>query len=127
MENKKLTLTKKKCSVIYVGKSNGNCYDLRVHGNIMQKADSSKYLGDIINKSGKVKENIADRVVKSVASFAVIQAILKDIPLGRLRTKSSLELRQAMFLNRVLFNCETWHNIKDADIAELNLIDNQLL
>ena len=127
MENKKLTLSKKKCSVIHVGKSTENCYDLRVHGDIMHKADSSKYLGDIINKSGKVKENIADRVVKAVASFAIIRAILEDIPLGRHRTEIGLELRQAMFLNRVLFNCETWHNIKDADIAELNLIDNQLL
>ena len=93
----------------------------------MHKADSSKYLGDIINKSGKVKENIADRVVKAVASFAVIRAILEDIPLVRHRTEIGLKLRQAMFLNHVLFNCETWHNIKDADIADLNLIDNQLL
>ena len=43
---------------------------------------SSKYLGDIINKSGKVRKNIGDRVVKAVASFAVIPAILEDIPLG---------------------------------------------
>ena len=27
----------------------------------------------------------------------------------------------------MLFNCETWHNIKDADFTQINTIDNQLL
>ena len=59
-----------------------------------------------------MKDNIEDRVVKAVASFAVIRAILEDIPLGRHRTEIGLELRQEMFLYRVLFNCEIWHKIK---------------
>ena len=35
--------------------------------------------------------------------------------------------RQALFINSVQFNCETWHNIKDADFTRINTIDNQLL
>ena len=65
--------------------------------------------------------------MKAVASFAVIQAILQDIPLGSYRTEIGLELRQALFLNSVLYNCETWHGLKTTDIADIKLIDNQLL
>ena len=65
--------------------------------------------------------------MKAVASFAIIRAILEDIPLGIYRTEIGLELRQALFLNSVLYNCETWHGLKVTDIAEIKLIDNQLL
>ena len=127
MENKKLKLSQEKCCVMHVGKTQGNCHELKVHGEKMHKADSTKYLGDIIHKSGKVNENIANRHVKAVASLSIIRAILEDIPLGKYRTEIGLELRQAMFINSVLFNSETWHGLKDADITQLNIIDHQLL
>ena len=119
IENKKLQLSQQKCSVIHVGKSSGNCYDLRVHGEKMHKVDSTKYLGDIIHKNSKVTTNMADCHVKAVASFSVIRAILEDIPLGIYRVEIGLELRQALFINSVLFNCETWHGIKDADFTQI--------
>ena len=81
IENKILQLSQQKCSVIHEGKSSGNCYDLRVHGEKMHKVDSTNYLGDIIHNS-KVTTNMVDRHVKAVASFSVIIAILEDIPLG---------------------------------------------
>ena len=85
----------------------------------MHVVDSTKYLGDIIHRSTKVTTNIAAQRVKAVASFAIIRAILQDIPLGIYRTEIGLELRQALFLNSVLYNCETWHGLKVTDIAEI--------
>ena len=93
----------------------------------MHNQDSTKYLGDLIHKNAKVGTNMAKRRVKAVASFSVIRAILEDIPLGTYRVEISLELRQALFINSVLYNCETWHGIKDPDITQINIIDNQLL
>ena len=58
IESKKPTLSKKKCSVIHVGKSGGNCHNLKVHGENMHQATSNKYLGDLVHKSGKIKENL---------------------------------------------------------------------
>ena len=52
---------------------------------------------------------------------------MQDIPLGIYRTEIGLELRQAIFLNSVLYNSETWHGLKMTDIAGIKLIDNQLL
>ena len=93
----------------------------------MQQVDSTKYLGDIIHKNSKVTTNMAERHVKAVVSFSVIRAILEDIPLDIYRVEIGLELRQALFINSVLFNCETWHGLKDTDITQINIIDNQLL
>ena len=127
MENKKLKLSKEKCSVIHVGKSRDKCHKLKVHGRSMQTTDCTKYLGDMIHKSTKVTANLAARLVKAVASFSVIRAILEDIPFGSYRFQVGLELRRALFVNSVLFNCETWHNLRDSDIKDLVLIDHQLL
>ena len=125
INNKKLKLSKEKCSVLHVGRVKEKCNILKTHNDKMHQVDSTKYLGDIIHKSGKVTTNIAERHMKAVASFAVIRAILQDIPLGSYRTEIGLELRQALFLNSVLYNCETWHGLKTADIADIKLIDNQ--
>ena len=43
------------------------------------------------------------------------------------RTKVGLELRQAWFFNSILLNMETWHNLKDNDLKEINKLDNFLL
>ena len=32
-----------------------------------------------------------------------------------------------MFINTVLINCEIWHGLKETDLADIKLIDNQLL
>ena len=127
INNKNLRLSKEKCSAIHVGKYRENCNVLKTHDKKMHQVDSTKYIGDIIHKRCKVTTNIAERHMKAVTSFAVIPAILQDIPLGSYRTEIGLELRQAIFLNSVLYNCETWHGLKTTDIADIKLIDNQLL
>ena len=110
-----------------MGKGVSKCHKLKVHGKSMQQTDCTKYLGDMIHKSTKVTANLAARLAKAVASFSVIRAILEDIPLGTYRTQVGLELRMALFVNSVLFNCETWHSLTESDLKNLKLIDHQLL
>ena len=43
-------------------------------------------------------------------------------PLQRQRLEIGLELRQAMFINTVLFNCETWHGLKETDLDDIKLL-----
>ena len=38
-----------------------------------------------------------------------------------------LKLREAMFLNGILFNSKVWHGVTSAQIASLEAIDNSLL
>ena len=105
-----------KCSVIHVGKHCRDCPQLKVHNKPMHKASSFKYLGDTVHKSGKNMINIIERRAKAYAIFAEIRAILEDVPLGKYRTQIGLQLRQAMFVNGVLFNTEVWHGLKPKDI-----------
>ena len=109
-----------------MGKIKDKCSEIKAHDAKIHQVDNAKYLGNIIRKSGKLTENLAERRVKGVASFSIIRAILEDIPLGRYRTEIGLELRKAMFLNSVLFNSETLHGLKATDITELDTLDKQI-
>ena len=70
----------------------------------MHKDSKIKYLGDTIHESGKVSYKIEERRSKGYAAFADIRAILEDVPLGKYRLPIGLQLRKALFVNRVLFN-----------------------
>ena len=70
----------------------------------MHKETSIKYLGDTVHESG----NLTERRAKANAIFPEIRAILEDVPLGKYRIQVGLQLRQAMFVNGVLFNSEIW-------------------
>ena len=102
VESKKLTLKQNTCSVIHVGKESV-CPELRVHDNKIHKEDSGTYLGNIIHKSGKVSHNISQRCIKAFSILAEIREIMQDVPLGKYKVKIGLQLRQAMFLNGVLY------------------------
>ena len=68
-----------------------------------------------------------ERRAKAYAIFAEIRAILEDVPLGKYRTEVGLHLRQALFINGVLFNSEIWHGVKSTAIDLLSIVDNQIL
>ena len=47
-----------------------------------------------------------------------IIAIITDIPLGKRRVKIGLKLRQAWFINGILFKSEAWSKINKSDIED---------
>ena len=93
----------------------------------MANSTKEKYLGDIISNKGTTKATIEERKAKGYATVAEILAILKDIPLGQHKLEIGLQLRQAMFLNGVLFNSEAWHDVSEDDMKALETIDEYLL
>ena len=64
---------------------------------------------------------------KGYGIISDIMYLLEAIPNGRHRTKVGLGLRQAWFLNSVLLNMETWHNLQDHQLKELKTLDNFLI
>ena len=127
IELKKLTLSKKKCKSIHIGKQIRECADLKVHNQRMENSDSEKYLGDFIEKSGKLKATIADRVAKGYDIVSEIQAIINEVPLGQYKLEIGLKLRQAMLINGMLYNSEAWHAITNDDITALQKVDEIFL
>ena len=52
--------------------------------------------------------------------------LIEAIPNGKHRTKVGLELRQPWFLNSILLDMESWHNLKDEQLKK-QIILYQLL
>ena len=127
VELEKLTLSKKKCHNVHVGKDGHNCPDLKVHGDIMINSKEETYLGDKIHKSGLLKHTIDDRVAKGYGAVTSILAIVNEVPLAHWRIQAGLHLREAMFLNGTLFNSEAWQGISDAEEEQLEKVDEALL
>ena len=127
MEMKKLTLSKKKCNRIHIGKVNEMCQELKVHETTMKNSEREKYLGDYIDKSGKIKATIDDRISKGWGILSEIKAIINEVPLGKYKVEIDLKLRQAMLVNGILYNSEAWHSVSLKDIESLEKIDEALL
>ena len=82
-----------------------------------------KYLGDIIHKDGKQHATFVERLAKGYGIVANILALLSDIPLGHRRIETGLELKQASFINGILYNCEIWQKLTEKDKMDLMKID----
>ena len=93
----------------------------------MDDTTKSKYLGDVLDKTGKVRANIEERRAKGFAIVNEILAIVEEIPLGRYRMEIGLNLRQAMLINGILYNSEAWHDINEKEIKRLEEVDEHLL
>ena len=93
----------------------------------MNNSNKEKYLGDILDNTGKVKATIADRVAKGYGVISEIRAILNEVPLGKYKLEIGLKLRQAMLINGILYNSEAWHSLSEQDILSLQRVDEMLL
>ena len=95
----KLTLSKKKCHNIHIGKQNVKCPALKVHGNKMENSTQERYLGDIVHNSGTNKASIDKRKSRGYGITSEILAIVNEIPLAHWKIQAGLSLRQAMLVN----------------------------
>ena len=93
----------------------------------MHIENSTKYLGEVFHNSGKTKFNIAERSAKAHAIISEIRRILTDVPIGRYKTQTGLQLRQDMFVKGVLNNSEVWQGLGAADITDSEKINHQLM
>jgi hypothetical protein len=104
-----------------------DCLELKVHDDKMYDSTNEKYLGDILDESGKIRQTVEERRGKGFAIVNEILAILEEVPLGKYKMEIGLKLRQAMLLNGVLFNSEAWHNVTDKEMRRLEEVDEYLL
>ena len=130
IESKKLKLNKNKCHKIHVQKNANQieaCQKLKVHDDEMEDSRREKYLGDIVDRTGSVKNTIEDRKNKGHGTVSEILAIINEIPLGQFKIEIGLKLREVMLINGMLFNSEAWHGISDVEIQMLERVDELLL
>ena len=147
---KKLQFGESKCHKIHIGKDKSICPDLYIdkwkveginkEGNnqsslgdvhdcmhLIKDSKQEKYLGDLIDDSGKNDANIDARVKKGLGIIKQINAILEDMCFGKHFFKVAKILRESLFLNSILLNSEAWCSVSKKNIEELERIDNTLL
>ena len=82
----KLKLSSAKCHNVHIGRDVSACHTLKVHGSPMAENRQEKYLGDIIDNSGKSEPNIEKRKSRGFGIVANILAIINEIPLRTLES-----------------------------------------
>ena len=118
---------KTKSHVLHVGKSNTLCPTLQVHGTDMGHVSEVTYLGDIISGDGRNTKNIRARIAKGHGKINDIMNILEKTSLGHDYIKIALLLRESLFLNSILTNCDVWVGLTKTEIEELEDLDLVLL
>ena len=86
-----------------------------------------KYLGDIIDSSGKIQPIINQRKAKGNRIVSEITSNITEVPFGKHKMKVAIKLREVMLINGILYNSKAWHSMTRKQIASLEAIDEALL
>ena len=128
MATKKLELGQDKCFQIHVGAQTPHlCPKLNVQNNQMKTTSSEKYLGDIINNSGKLNENIQARVNKANGTINTIISLINEIAFGHDTIQIALLFRNSMLINSILSSSEVLYGLTNDHIKKLEGCDKTLL
>ena len=77
-----------------------------------EEKSSEKYLGDLITNSGKIDENIQNRVNKGNGSVNSIISLLEEISFGDHYFEMAILFRNSMLINSLLFSSEVLYGVK---------------
>ena len=56
-----------------------------------------------------------------------IMDLLKNINFGKYYFKIAITLRESMFVNGLLTNCEVWHNLNESETKKFEELDRTLI
>ena len=90
----------------------------------MKVEELFRYLCDTFNSKGDNVAPCKRRVDKSVRSTIEIIPPCKETNFGKHQICSMITMYQSVFLPRLIYNCESWSNLTQKDIS--NLQDAQL-
>ena len=127
IEQDKQSFNGTKCHHMHVGKPSPLCPVLKAHSTEMDIVSQEKYVGDIVSFDGKHTKNIAARRSKGIGMTNEIMAILNSMFLGSHYFKVALMLRQAMLVQVLLTNSETWLRLSKENMKKLEGVDLLLL
>ena len=108
----------KKCELLAIGSDDAG-YTLDVSGRTIKHVSTVKYLGDIINAQGSNVDLIKSRVDRCHGSVAELISICKEAHFGQQQIEMMFLLYKAVFLPRMIYNCESWSKMTGRDIDEL--------
>ena len=128
-KKKKLTYSGTKCfSMVINGKNKVEAPNLEIDEvKKVLPASEVAYLGDIFNSKGNNDGLINDRLKRGTKAMIIISALMSEVDVGIYRISSFLLLYYSLFLATMLFNSQTWSNIRKQDIKALTTIQLKFL
>ena len=109
IECHRISLSKEKSSVLHIGKKSKcplPCPKLKVHKDIMDQKERTRYLGNIISSKGGLSEMIDDRRNQGWGKISTIMGILSEVDMGVHKLEVGLLLREAILISSLIFTAE---------------------
>ena len=128
-KRKKLSYSGTKCfSMVMNGKNKAEPTTLQIDDEkVVLPATLLAYLGDIFNSKGNNDGLIADRKKRGIKAMVTISALMAEVNLGIYRISTFLLLYWSLFLSTILFNSQTWSNLRKKDINTLTTLQLKFL
>ena len=93
----------------------------------MKGCEEIRFLGDLINKSGNINQNIEDRLNKAIGLRTKVKSLISGISLGSYHFEICMIMREAVYLNSILVNGETWYFMTQRQLEALEAADAAFL
>ena len=108
------------------GEGRNELEDLYDKRKLMKEVTDKKYLGDIISVDGKNEKNIRERINRSIGNTNKIVSTLSERPYGKYYFRAYQIIREGIMIGGLLNNAESWINITQKNIEDLEKTDLML-
>ena len=132
-DQKRLTFSADKCQLLRINpKPYSVGASLTVNNAQVKKVEFACYLGDYFNfyfNSGDNTTLCKECCLRTKGSAVELIALCKEIKFGKRKIENMLVLYKAVFLPRLIYNCEAWSNLDKDDYmmlqnSQLNYLSN---
>ena len=96
-------------------KCNGE--NLTVNNETIKVVNVAKYIGVSFNSKGSYADLSKDRVDRVMGSTHELLALCREVTFETQQIETMLILYQSVFLPRLIYNCESWSNLRTKDQA----------
>ena len=127
---KKLTLSGTKCFWMVLNRKlkDGEIPVLKINDEyFVIPTTEIVYLGDVFNSLGNNDGLMADRVRRGTKAMITIASLMAEIEVGVHHVNIMLLLYRSLFLSTMLFNSQTWSNLRQKDIDSLRKLQLKYL
>ena len=125
---KRLALNTSKCVQLAVNINKSDLPpNLIIDDEEIECVTSAKCLGDIFTGSGSNNKLVSDRVNRGKGIIVTATSLCNDITLGQHYIRSALVMYQCVFLKSLLFNSQSWSNITQTHMKDLQTIQLKFL
>ena len=126
---KKLGLSGTKCFSMAVNKKPEVTLPVLKINEIFKVLESMEiiYLGDVFNNKGNNDGLIADRIKRGTKAMIAISSLMAETDVGIHHVSIMLLLYSALFLSTILFNSQSWSNLRAKDLDSLRTLQLKFL